>query len=168
MQKMPSKTENESVHVLLITHERNDLPGQPPLSLAAACVLSAHGTMLRACVSDQIAALQTLAEQGATVESIAEALVVAVLDFSKPWHLQAVHIAKPWGQEIWYTGMEVRGVSRVVSATGSTPLDWAIAVSREHVLGNHQQLNLLKILDPLPDEVFGDLYFELHEQKREV
>src|SRR5690606_10110912 len=27
---------------------------------------------------------------------------------------------------------------------------------------------LLKILDPLPEEVFGDLYFELHQEKREV
>jgi mannose-6-phosphate isomerase class I len=27
---------------------------------------------------------------------------------------------------------------------------------------------LLKILDPLPDEIYGDLYFELHNEKREV
>lgn len=29
-------------------------------------------------------------------------------------------------------------------------------------------MNLLKILDPFPDPVYGDLYFELHEEKREV
>jgi hypothetical protein len=31
-----------------------------------------------------------------------------------------------------------------------------------------RELILLKILDPLPDAVFGDLYFELHRQKQEV
>ncbi len=154
--------------VFLITHERDYLSEKPLLPLAVACVCTADGVILRACVTDQITVLQKLAELSESVEDIAEQLGVAVLDFSKPWRLQAVHIAKPWGQEIWYTGIEARGVSGVVSATGYTPLDWAIVVAREQVLGGSQPLNLLKILDPLPDDVFGDLYFELHEKKREV
>lgn len=142
------------------------LPGQPVLPLAAAGELAPDGRLLRACVTDQVDALHN--SRADSVEALAQALGIAVLDFTAPWRLQPVHIPKPWGQEIWYTGIEARGVAQVVSASGSTPLDWALALDRPQVLGPHATPNLLKILDPLPDPVFGDLYFELHEQKREV
>lgn len=160
------------MHFQILTHTADYLPDSPVQELAVASRLAstADGTTYRiACVSDQIAPLRELVEQGLAVEAIAERLQLAVLDFSQPWRLVPVAIPKPWGQEIWYTGMEARGVSAVASDTGSTPLPWAIAVSRQGVLGMDQQrLNLLKILDPLAEPVFGDLYFELHEEKREV
>ncbi len=148
------------------TFQQYYLPGKPDLPLAVACELAADGSLLRACVTDQCDQLRY--SPAASLDELAADLAVAVLDFSKPWHLQPVHIPKPWGQEIWFTGIEARGVSFVVSDTGSTPLSWAIAIDQQRILGAHAQPNLLKILDPLPDEVFGDLYFELHEEKREV
>ena len=92
-----------------------------------------------------------------------------VLSLSGPLLLQAVSIEKPWGQELWFTGIEERGVSRVTDGFFSTPLSWVLSVAPRRLTANcEQQINLLKILDPLPEEVYGDLYFELHEEKREV
>ena len=154
--------------IIHLPFEQYYLPDKPVLPLLAACECSDDGVILRACITDQCDAIQTLSEQGNSVEQIATTLGIAVLDFSAPMRLQPVHIPKPWGQEIWYTGIEVRGVSQIISEAGVTPLPWVLALDRQHILGTHEQLNLLKILDPLPDEVFGDLYFELHEKKREV
>lgn len=154
--------------IIDLLFEQYYLPGKPVLPLKAVYECSANGEIQRACVSDQGDAMQNLFEQGNGIEDIAALLGIAVLDFAMPLRLQPVHIPKPWGQEIWYTGIEARGVSQVISDSGVTPLSWVIALDRQRVLGAHQQPNLLKILDPLPDEVFGDLYFELHEKKREV
>ncbi len=83
--------------------------------------------------------------------------------------LQPVVIPKPWGEEIWYTGMEDRGVARAGRGEGALPLPWVLsALPRRLCNGRQRELVLLKILAPLPDEVYGDLYFELHEEKREV
>lgn len=155
-----------------IEHSQDYLPqaGTLTLGVASRLITNQAGIACReCCVSDQVERLEQLCESAQSIAEIAAELGVAVLDFSKPWLLQPVHIAKPWGQEIWYSGMEARGISTIASATGTTPLPWAIAVSRQGVLGIDQhQVNLLKILDPLPEPVFGDLYFELHEEKREV
>lgn len=78
-----------------------------------------------------------------------------------------VYIAKPWGQEIWYTGMESRGVSRVALADGTMPLDTYLASDLDRLCDNTDVL-LLKILDPAPAAVQGDLYFEVHQNKQEV
>lgn len=92
-----------------------------------------------------------------------------VFSLSAPLLLQTVSIPKPWGREIWYTGIEERGVSRVTDGLFSAPLSWVLSVAPEHLAANRErQINLLKILDPLAEEVYGDLYFELHEEKREV
>ena len=49
------------------------------------------------------------------------------------------------------------------------PLPWVLSVFPESLCANQQcSLILLKILDPLPQAVFGDLYFELHQEKKEV
>ncbi len=51
----------------------------------------------------------------------------------------------------------------------SVPIPWLQAVLPDAVAGEAgRPLVLLKILDPSPEEVVGDLYFELHEEKREV
>jgi hypothetical protein len=82
--------------------------------------------------------------------------------------LQPVAIPKPWGQEIWYTGIERRGVAGVGSDAGTVPLPWLLAIAPRRLLGSAREPILLKILDPLPEPVFGDLYFEMHQQKQEV
>lgn len=88
-----------------------------------------------------------------------------IVEVDAPWMLEPVYIPKPWGQEIWYTGIEARGQAGVTGISGAIPLPWLMAAFPQ---SDHTALILLKVLDPLPDEVYGDLYFELHEKKQEV
>ena len=81
--------------------------------------------------------------------------------------LLPVHIPKPWGQEIWYTGMEARGESQVLVDGAEMPLSVYLAEDAA-ALSDDQEVLLLKVLDPRPEEVLGDLYFEVHEEKQEV
>lgn len=85
----------------------------------------------------------------------------------QPVMLGRVAIAKPWGQEIWYTGMEQRGQSQVLVPGGSLPLSQYLALA-PNLLCDGLTPVLLKILDPNPASHLGDLYFELHERKQEV
>ena len=80
-----------------------------------------------------------------------------------PVKLVPVSIAKPWGREIWYSAIEERGESRVAAAGGELPLSQYLSAARID-----SPIILLKVLDPHPEPVRGDLYFEVHEQKREV
>ncbi|MDB6062131.1 MAG: hypothetical protein JWM78_2234 [Verrucomicrobiaceae bacterium] len=89
-------------------------------------------------------------------------------DLHAPIPLQPIAIPKPWGQEIWYTGIERRGVAEVGAANKKIPLPWLLQAAPTRLLGNAAEPILLKILDPLPEPVFGDLYFELHQKKQEV
>ena len=41
------------------------------------------------------------------------ALGFPLFDLNAPIPLQPIAIPKPWGQEIWYTGIEQRGVAEV-------------------------------------------------------
>ena len=83
--------------------------------------------------------------------------------------LSPLSIHKPWGQEIWYSGVEARGVCSFICGGGETPIPWLQAVVPDCALGSvGEALVLLKILDPSPEPVVGDLYFELHEEKQEV
>ncbi len=97
-----------------------------------------------------------------------------LVDLSRALKLEPVFIAKPWGQEIWYSGMEARGMSLVSDGQHGVPLAWLIGLMPKSLIGEvaegdeSMSPNLLKILDPLPEPVHGDLYFELHEEKREV
>ncbi|MEZ5435877.1 MAG: hypothetical protein R3E67_04790 [Pseudomonadales bacterium] len=49
-----------------------------------------------ACITDQRAVLDALIAKKCFLESIAEQLQVALLDFSQPFDLQPVFIPKPW------------------------------------------------------------------------
>jgi hypothetical protein len=101
------------------------------------------------------------------LEAIARRHDAAVIDFGAPLSLSPVAIPKPWGQELWYTGVERRGLSDVVGSTGRTPLPWVLSLAPGHLTnGNHP--TLLKILDPWPDPLYGDLYLEMHDVKQEV
>jgi hypothetical protein len=87
----------------------------------------------------------------------------------QPIALPSLAIPKPWGQEIWYTGVEGRGVCAVGQPGQDAPIPWVQAVVPNSLLGRPgDPLVLLKILDPSPEPVIGDLYFELHEEKQEV
>ncbi len=87
----------------------------------------------------------------------------------QPLALSPTFIPKPWGREIWFTGVEQRGVCKVEGGGGETPIPWMQAVMPGETMGEGGlPLILLKILDPVAQAVVGDLYFELHEEKREV
>ena len=91
------------------------------------------------------------------------------VDPTAPLRLQAQAISKPWGREIWYTGVERRAVCHFEGAGASVPIPWLQAALPSEVAGvPGEPLPLLKILDPSAQPVLGDLYFELHETKREV
>lgn len=103
------------------------------------------------------------------------------------WHpglrffeLEPVEIPKPWGKEIWFTGIENRGISRIsirpvpAKEKGKPRADGTsnLLISFMQLFGN-QFLTpstpvLLKILSPRPDPRTGNLYYELHEKKQEV
>jgi mannose-6-phosphate isomerase class I len=89
------------------------------------------------------------------------------IDPFEPVRLIPVNIPKPWGQEIWFTGMEARGESQVLVGTKAIPLS-AYLAHNPGLLANHEPVLLLKVLDPKPEPVLGDLYFEVHEEKQEV
>jgi hypothetical protein len=95
------------------------------------------------------------------------------------WHLLnepvrlLTHIeGKPWGRELWYTGIEKRGVSRVETAQGaqlSLAEYLALCAGPENCSrGSLQAPSLLKILDPLPFPDRGSLYIEVHREKWET
>lgn len=95
-----------------------------------------------------------------------------------PLSLEEIIIDKPWGREIWHTGIESRGTSMVrgrqstkrgADYFGRIPLPWILAAAPCGLTGGlTHNLILLKILDPLADPNLGDLYFELHQEKQEV
>lgn len=94
---------------------------------------------------------------------------LAVFSPGQPLRLDSCRIPKPWGQEIWFTGVEQRGVACFSDLSARVPIPWLQAVMPSGAAGDPgSPLVLLKILDPLPEAVTGDLYFELHEEKREV
>jgi hypothetical protein len=132
------------------------LPAQP------ICRLGFDVTLGRAAGRD--VALQV------AIQNLDEPAAAALrLRLDQPLRLDPVHIAKPWGQEIWYTGVEQRGVCGFVAEGGEAlPLPWLLETLSPWLSGGRRELVLLKILDPLAAQVWGDLYFELHQEKREV
>jgi protein involved in polysaccharide export with SLBB domain len=86
-----------------------------------------------------------------------------------PVMLSPVVVPKPWGREVWFSGVESRGVCGFATGENITPVPWIQAAMPNASMGRAgDALVLLKILDPSPEPVTGDLYFELHEEKREV
>ena len=150
-------------------HVQKHLPGQPTVELMAWYQLAQNPALeISFLVSDRHDELLHAFEALQSGPRVAQQLGVAWVELKKGIHLEPVQIPKPWGQEIWYTGIEQRGVSRVRSESGVTPLDWVLAAAPGFVMAEDATPILLKVLDPLPAEVFGDLYFEMHERKQEV
>lgn len=77
----------------------------------------------------------------------------------EPAALEPVVVEKPWGREVWYSGIEARGESRVRVAGGAIPLSRYL-----YAQGRTANVVLLKALHP--DK--GDLYMEVHDTKWEV
>lgn len=155
------------------------LPGKPVVELMVLlrCRASDGGIKLDGAVglADQpdeiIAQIDAAAEcrDITAIKKIADDLNWPWLDFDQGLPLQPIYIKKPWGQEVWFTGIEERGQSLVGDQDKLTPLPWVLSVAPKRLARDQSHaINLLKILDPLPESVFGDLYFELHEEKQEV
>jgi len=89
------------------------------------------------------------------------------VDLDAPVELASVVQPKPWGREVWYTGIERRGECGVRVAGGCLPLSTYLALAPDHLV-RRRPIVLLKILDPRPEPVLGDPYFEVHREKREV
>ncbi len=89
---------------------------------------------------------------------------------NRAFKLKPVHIPKPWGQEIWFTGIEERGIAQIqVKDQESIILPILLATLGKGATSNPASPPiLLKILDPKPNPKTGSLYFELHQEKQEV
>ena len=142
------------------------LDGDEPVALTA--IYYAHGITLNIAVTDQVLAAEGLPPRQQYLRWVALHGLVS-FEPSTPLRLNPEYIAKPWGREIWYTGVERRGVCMFACGDARTPIPWLQAVLPLGAAGPPGVAPvLLKILDPLPQPVLGDLYFELHETKREV
>ena len=73
--------------------------------------------------------------------------------------LEPVTVRKPWGREVWYSGVEERGESSVRHGDERIPLSRFLATR-----GRSRPVTLLKTLHPDA----GNLYVEVHERKYEV
>ncbi|MEP4484875.1 MAG: hypothetical protein ABJ013_04530 [Halioglobus sp.] len=152
------------------------LEGAPSVALVALYAPTSAGTQL--VVTDQ-ALVVTESSVDAQFQAWAEQGQCAVVEIGAALPLTPVVVDKPWGREIWFSGIEQRGLSGVrstvvvapqstASADGVTPIPWLQAAMPDVALGGRDDLVLLKILDPVSEPVVGDLYFELHQRKREV
>ena len=143
------------------------LPGACSLSLTAIYFIGVDDTVYVSVTGETLDALH--ADPTQQYIAWAQQHAFAIAELGHALALGPTYIAKPWGQEIWYTGVEERGVCMLSSDTGETPLPWLQAVMPGEAIGQRgSPLILLKILDPVAQPVIGDLYFELHEEKREV
>ncbi|MDZ7826414.1 MAG: hypothetical protein U5R48_10755 [Gammaproteobacteria bacterium] len=155
------------------------LPGNPELRLLVLIGPTDEGPRLL--ISDRPDRAQTGLDSGADPATLSRMLETPLLDPDAPLSLQPAVIAKPWGRELWHTGIEARGVSRVGGAAREEgiPLPWLLAAlpgrygarDPRQLPGDPVRIRppvLVKILDPHSDPQLGDLYFELHEHKQEV
>ncbi|MDN3640027.1 hypothetical protein QWY82_14600 [Simiduia curdlanivorans] len=154
--------------------EQYYLPDAPAIALSVIAWLKS-GKPVLVCIFDTSAPLleplpKNLFSQRAALLAWAKKNALACIALDQPLILSPVHIAKPWGEEIWFTGIEARGQSKVLDSAGlSVPLPWLLETFPQALTNSYSRdVILLKILAPLPEPVYGDLYFEMHEKKREV
>lgn len=154
--------------LLLVSFQLEQYWLQDGGSLDLTALYCIHGGKLHVAVTDRRLRPSGLPPLQQYREWVEQYGLVDVID-SGPIKLQPLHIAKPWGREVWYSGVEQRGVCDFAGGRGRTPIPWLQAVLPGAVAGKPGEgLLLLKILDPSASPVVGELYFELHEEKREV
>jgi hypothetical protein len=172
LQIFSSGSLQQAVFAVKYLFEQYYLSPVSSIELVALVELSGNvdGVNCRVTITNDVKSIEPLASMsGITLNKAADIIQQPIFTLEQPLQLKPVAIPKPWGQEIWYTGIEERGLSEVTDGSLSIPLPWLLAFAPGRLAKYlHRQLNLLKILDPLPDEVYGDLYFELHEKKQEV
>lgn len=147
------------------------LPEQPAIELIALVQLSSTGIEVAI-----FPAARDVLDQLAKLEAAPESLRTFAISHKSPWlnlnaplALAPISIPKAWGREIWYTGIEARGQSKVSAQGYSVALPWLLALAPRRLVANKvRELLLLKVLDPFAAAVLGDLYFEVHKNKREV
>lgn len=106
--------------------------------------------------------------------SLAQLEEQAWLNLAQPLRLTVHAEKKPWGQELWYTGIEKRGICSVETPSRekiSLPAYLALRENSPRDAQNHKTISappLLKILDPHKDESSGCLYIEVHKEKWET
>lgn len=89
-------------------------------------------------------------------------------DLDEPVVLLTHRESKPWGAEVWFTGIEKRGICRVENGMRqrlSLPAYLALQANEGSDIATPP---LLKILDPFADRSRGSLYIEVHEKKWET
>ncbi len=175
----------QTLHLVIqFSHTQYYLPHQPKLELLALVSLHKYcdaAVLIEGSIvhftSERLEQLRLLSDglsdgscdTTGVIRSYCQNHSLPWLIMSDPWLLTPIHIPKPWGQEIWYTGIEARGQAEVIGDQGNIPLPWLLDLMAGRTgLRDGCQPILLKVLDPLPDEVYGDLYFELHQEKQEV
>ena len=134
---------------------------KPPLELTIICQNQSNGLHGFIMPHDQVPDEMI----GETLEGIAAQLHAPIVNFTSPLPLSPIGIPKPWGEEIWYTAMEKRGVCTMANI----PIPWILDTFPKTLSGqSYAPPILLKVLKPLADPVKGDLYFEAHAEKKEV
>lgn len=165
-----SEITDDQTFALHFKYTQTYLPAQPAVELMALIHIAVsscsviHLSIFPFSV-ELVAVIQSLLPGLESIKRFTEKNQFSIFNVSAPWGLDPAYIPKPWGQEIWFTGIEMRGQAAVRGDNGSLPLPWVLSLFPQT---NQQSLILLKVLDPLPDDVYGDLYFELHEEKQEV
>ena len=128
----------------------------------------------RGCVWKNLLYPETLREifkqnPDSPLDAVAKNRAAVIVHPDLPLCLKVLNIPKPWGYESWYTGVEKRGVALVTDKWGKTELPYALNVFKQQMLADYpESLILLKTLNPVADDVIGDLYYEMHEEKWEV
>lgn len=90
-------------------------------------------------------------------------------DISLPIELSPIEIPKPWGKEVWYTGIEERGVSLAKVGSSLVRISSILSTFGSLVMDEKSpQPILLKVLAPNSHPERGNLYYELHVEKQEV
>ena len=135
--------------------------GQAPAKIAAICENSSENTRV---ILVPKARLPKVLSDG-SLEAVAAQLSAPILSLKSPLPLSPLTITKPWGEEIWYTGIEKRGVC----SFSGIPIPWLLDCFPKFLTGNdYKPPILLKLLKPSPSSIKGDLYFEAHAEKKEV
>ncbi|MGL4565907.1 MAG: hypothetical protein ACRCVD_11470, partial [Halioglobus sp.] len=109
---------DEALLVVEFPLQRYWLEAEEPLQLTA--IYCAHGGTLHVAVTDQVLTVDGLAPRQQYLHWVERHRLLSC-EPSTPLRLHPHYIDKPWGGEIWYTGVERRGVCMVASGNARTP-----------------------------------------------